>query len=225
MPLSLPATAPSPRRWITVLGAVLLILAVGFCWRAGAGGWSLFDTSSTTEITHELVVERVQAVAKLVSSETTLRDVIVYENTWMGSTKRSLVVVTGRVLAGVDLDRGTDVRIDHQARRIFITIPPAEILAVEVVNLRTYDERAGLWNPFRPADRDTIQQQVRRQLEAAGQQFGMIEHANESARTLLQTLLAQDGYSVEVDIRPRPLTPSTGTMNRRPRAASSGVTG
>lgn len=225
MPLPLPAIARNPRPWFSLFGALLLLLAVGFCWRARAGGWSLFDTSGTTEITHELVVERVQAVAKMVSSETTLRDVIVYENTWMGSTKRSLVVVTGRVLAGVDLDRGTDVRIDHEARRIHITIPPAEILAVEVVNLRTYDERAGLWNPFRPADRDTIQQQVRRQLEAAGQQFGMIEHANESARTLLQTLLAQDGYSVEVEIRPRPLTPSTGMRDGRPDASRSGVTG
>lgn len=185
-------------------------MVVGFCWRATVGGWSLFDTTSRTEVSHELVVERVRAVSKLVSSETTLRDVIVYENTWMGSTKRSLVVVTGRVLAGIDLERGTDVRIDHDARRIHITIPPAEILAVEVVNLRTYDERAGLWNPFRPADRDTIQRQVRQQLEAAGEQFGIVEHANESARTLLQTMLAQDGYTVEVEIRPRPMVPAKG---------------
>ena len=202
--------ARGPRRWLSVLGGLGLLLGVAFCWRITAGGWSLFDTSSRTEVTHELVVERVRAVAKLVSSETTLRDVIVYENTWMGSTKRSLVVVTGRVLAGIDLERGTDVRIDHEARRIYITVPPAEILAVEVVNLRTYDERAGLWNPFRPADRDTIQRQVRRQLEAAGEQFGIVEHANESARTLLQTMLAQDGYSVEVEIRARPMVPAKG---------------
>ena len=199
-----------PRPWTAIAIALVLLLAIGFCWRAGSGGWSLLDTSSETEITHEMVVERVEAVAKLVSSETSLRDVIVYENTWMGSTKRSLVVVTGRVLAGVNLDGGTEVDIDHDARRISITIPPAEILAVEVVNLRTYDERAGLWNPFRPEDRDAIQRQVRRQLETAGEQFGIVEHANESARTLLQTMLAQDGYTVDVTIRARPLTPATG---------------
>lgn len=198
-----------PRVWAGAAIALLILVVVSYCWRAGAG-WSLFDTASTTEITHDLVVEKVQTVAKLVSSETTVRDVIVYENTWMGSTKRSLVVVTGRVLAGVNLERGTDVRIDHDAKRISIAIPPAEILAVEVVNLRTYDERGGLWNPFRPEDRDAIQRQVRTQLESAGEQFGIVEHANESARLLLQTMLAQDGYTVDVEIRARPLTPATG---------------
>ena len=205
--------AADPRRtrlWIGLATGLLILFAAGLCWRAGPGSWSLFDTSSRTTITHDLVVEKVQAVAKLVSSETTLRDVIVYENTWMGSTKRSLVVVTGRVLAGVNLERGTDVQIDHDAKRITITIPPAEILAVEVVNLRTYDERGGLWNPFRPEDRDAIQRQVRTQLESAGEQFGIVDHANQSARLLLQTMLAQDGYTVEVEIRARPLTPATG---------------
>jgi hypothetical protein len=204
--------AADPRRvrlWAGIATALILLVGIGFCWRAGAN-WSLFDTSTRTEITHDLVVEKVQAVAKLVSSETTMRDVVVYENTWMGSTKRSLVVVTGRVLAGVNLERGTDVRIDHDAKRISITIPPAEILAVEVVNLRTYDERGGLWNPFRPEDRDAIQRQVRTQLESAGEQFGIVEHANESARLLLQTMLAQDGYTVDVEVRARPLTPATG---------------
>lgn len=209
MQLSPVTDSRNARLWASIAAAVLVLFAVSYCWRAGAG-WSLFDTSSKTEITHDLVVEKVQAVAKLVSSETTLRDVIVYENTWMGSTKRSLVVVTGRVLAGVDLERGTDVRIDHDAKRISITIPPAEILAVEVVNLRTYDERGGLWNPFRPEDRDAIQRQVRTQLESAGEQFGIVEHANESARLLLQTMLAQDGYTVDVELRARPLTPATG---------------
>ncbi len=207
------SSVPDPRRarlWASIAAAAVILFAVGLCWRAGPGSWSLFDTSSRTEITHDLVVEKVQAVAKLVSSETTLRDVIVYENTWMGSTKRSLVVVTGRVLAGVNLERGTDVRIDHEAKRISIMIPPAEILAVEVVNLRTYDERGGLWNPFRPEDRDAIQRQVRTQLESAGQQFGIVDHANQSARLLLQTMLAQDGYTVDVEIRARPLTPATG---------------
>ncbi len=206
-----PAADPRRTRLLAGIGAALLILfSVGLCWRAGPGSWSLFDTSSKTTITHDLVVEKVQAVAKLVSSETTLRDVIVYENTWMGSTKRSLVVVTGRVLAGVNLEQGTEVKIDHDARRISITIPPAEILAVEVVNLRTYDERGGLWNPFRPEDRDAIQRQVRTQLESAGEQFGIVDHANQSARLLLQTMLAQDGYTVDVEIRARPLTPATG---------------
>jgi hypothetical protein len=73
-----------------------------------------------------------------------------------------------------------------------------------VLDLKTYDERAGLWNPFTPADRDSIQKQVRAQLVKAGEETELLEHANRSAIEMLRTLLAQDGYRVEVTIRGRP---------------------
>ena len=74
----------------------------------------------------------------------------------------------------------------------------------------TYDERGGLWNPFTPADRDAIQRQVRSQLERAGNELGVAEHANRSAKTLLETLLATDGYTVDVSVQSRPIaTPAS----------------
>ncbi|MFL5639586.1 MAG: DUF4230 domain-containing protein [Gemmatimonadaceae bacterium] len=159
---------------------------------------------NATSITHDVVVDQVKAVAKLVSSEATVRDVIVYENTWYGSTKRSLVVVTGRLLAGIDLRDNPDVAIDHANRKITIRIPPAKLIAVEIRDMRTYDERGGLWNPFTREDRDAIQRQARAQLMAAGSQLSLIKHANESAVELLRMLLAKDGYTVDVAVRGQP---------------------
>jgi hypothetical protein len=159
---------------------------------------------ASTKVTHDLVVDRMRTVAKLVSSETTVRDVVIYQNTRFGSTKRTLVVVTGRLLAGINLEANPNVRIDGRSKSIAIELPPAELVGVEVLDLKTYDERAGLWNPFTPADRDSIQKQVRAQLVKAGQETELLEHANRSAIEMLRTLLAQDGYRVEVTIRGRP---------------------
>jgi len=114
------------------------------------------------------------------------------------ATKRALLVVTGRVSAGLDLERGTNVEIDSVGRRIVLTLPPAQILAVEVLDVTTYDERAGLLNPFRPEDRDAIQRQVRTRLEEAARRSGILAHADQSAALLLQQLLGRDGYAVEV---------------------------
>jgi hypothetical protein len=150
------------------------------------------------------VVDRMRTVAKLVSSETTVRDVVIYQNTRFGSTKRTLVVVTGLLLAGINLESNPSVRIDNATKRIAIELPPAELLGVELLDLKTYDERAGLWNPFTPADRDSVQHQVRAQLIKAGNETELLEHANRSAVELLRTLLAQDGYHVDVTIRGRP---------------------
>ena len=184
---------------VLVVVALLILIGFGYCSTRLVPG-AIFGRNATS-ITHDVVVEQVKAVAKLVSSEATVRDVIVYENTWYGSTKRSLVVVTGRLLAGIDLRDNPDVAIDNAKRYITIRIPPAKLIAVEIREMHTYDERGGLWNPFTPEDRDAIQRQARAQLTAAGGQLELLRHANESAVDLLRMLFTKDGYTVDVALR------------------------
>jgi hypothetical protein len=207
--MSAPAT-PSPQgrllRWgltIVVL-AVVLILGV-LVIRSATGAMGRFGQPAEPRITQQTVVERLREVAKLVATEMTLRDVVIYEQTRLMSTKKVLLVVTGKVSAGIDMERGTEVRIDSAEKRITVTLPPAQILSVDVLNVTTYDERAGLLNPFTPEDRDLIQRRIRGQLMAAARQSGILEHADQSAAKVLVQLLARDGYSVEIK---RPLVVS-----------------
>ena len=198
-PLSL--TAPQRRTLGWGLVAIVLLTAVALgvaAVRRVGGVVGRVGGPAPATVQHHTVVERLREVAKLVATEMTLRDVVIYEQTRFGSTKRALLVVTGRVAAGVDLERGVDVRIDSAARRVTVTLPPAEVLSVEVLDVTTYDERAGLLNPFRPTDRDAIQRRTRAQLEAAARRSGILEHADRSAARALETLLARDGYTVEI---------------------------
>ena len=109
--------------------------------------------------------------------------------------------------AGIDLRDSADVSIDSKAKQIRIVIPPAKLMGVEVLDMKTYDESGGLWNPFKPSDRDAIQRQVRAQLGAAGQQTELLRHANTSAAEMLKLLLGKDGYTVEVTTRGTPVGP------------------
>jgi hypothetical protein len=184
------------------LGALLLIgIAVRHLLPLARKAW---PGPGQTTVTQGVVVEQMRAVAKLVTSETTVRDVVVYQNRRLGSTKRSLVVVTGTIMAGIDLDAGTQVDIDHRARQVHIVLPPAKVIGVEVTQLRTYDERSGLWNPFRPEDRDTIYQLARDQLVSGAGELGVTAHAQESARRLLGALIHPDGYEVTVTFSTHP---------------------
>jgi hypothetical protein len=151
-----------------------------------------------TTVDQSVIVERTRAVARLVTSETTLRDVVVYQNRLLGSTKRSLVVVTGKVLSGFDLDRGTEVEVNHEAKVVHVVLPPAAVLGVEITDLRTYDEQRGLWNPFRPADRDSIFRLAREQLARSAGEVELARHTEESARRLLEALVSVEGYRTEV---------------------------
>ena len=194
-----------------LMPGVLAILALGVLLWLGSRETGLaarlLPGRSTTTLDHAVVVERTRAVARLVTSETTLRDVVVYENRLLGSTKRSLVVVTGKVLAGFDLDRGTEVQVDHDAKVVRVVLPPAAVLAVEVTDLKTYDEQRGLWNPFRPADRDAIFRQARAQLVRSAGEVELAKHTEESARELLQALVSVDGYTTEVSFADQPRRP------------------
>ena len=184
-----------PLLWIVVGTVVVACVGIlGLTWLTSR--FSLPPNSTT--VNHSVVVERVQKVAKLVSSETTLRDVIIYEDTWYGSTKRSLVVVTGKVLAGINLDAGNSVQIDEKARRITITLPQPGILGIEITEMKTYDEQRGLWNPFNAADRDALFQRAREQLEQTSRDLKITETARQSARELLESMFTTNGYSVEV---------------------------
>ena len=181
--------------------ALLAIAALGVFLRLGARTMKLTDRlpgRGATTVDQAVIVERTRAVARLVTSETTLRDVVVYRNRLLGSTKRSLVVVTGKVLSGFDLDRGTEVRVDHAAKVVHVVLPPAAVLGVEITDLRTYDEQQGLWNPFRPADRDSIFRLAREQLMRSAGEVELAKHTQESARRLLEALVNADGYRTEV---------------------------
>src|SRR3954469_25895248 len=205
----------SPLRWtrglfllvVAVVLVLLLGLGVGIARRAAS--FSILPKPEPPRVTHDLVVQQLQDVARLVSTEMTLRDVVVYDASRYGFTKRALLVVTGKVSAGIDLGPATNVQIDDASHRITITLPRARLMSVEVLDVRTYDESAGLFNPFRPEDRDAIQRQVRHQLYTAGEQSGLLIHADSAASRVLQELLSRDGYTVNV-VRSAALVPAPG---------------
>ena len=210
-----PVLTPAQRRvlvWGSIvvgLGVVLAIAAAGSITliRRAVGDFA-FGQRAEPRVTQQVVVERLRQVAKLVATEMTLRDVVTYEQTAFRSTKRTLLVVTARVAAGIDLAHSTEVSIDSTTRRITLSLPPAQIMSVDVVNITTYDERAGLWNAFDAEDRDVIQHRIRTQLMVAARQSGILEHADQSAARVLSELLSRDGYTVEIRRPPVPRVPT-----------------
>lgn len=199
------------RREIPRIALFLVLLLTGVAiTRAAAPSIRWPWTASPPKVTHAMVAMRVQDVAKLVSTELTLRDVVTYEQSRFGMHRRGLYVVTGKVLAGIDLTSGVEVKIDDATKRITIGLPRATILAVDVLETKTYDESSGLLFPFKPEDRDLIQRRIREQLHAAGEQSGLLPQADRSARQILSSLLSKDGYAVDVTTRTQLARPPAG---------------
>jgi hypothetical protein len=79
------------------------------------------------------------------------------------------------------------------------------MIAVEVTDLRTYDEQRGLWNPFKPEDRDRIFQLARQQLSRSADQMGLAARAETSAKEMLETMFGVDGWVATVSFRDVPV--------------------
>ena len=194
-----------PRRVFTLgLVAIALVVVAGLglvVLRSVSRAVGAIGSPAPPRMSHEVVVERLKEVAKLVATEMTLRDVVIYEQTRLRSTKRMLLVVSARVSAGINLS-ATKVEIDSAARRITITLPPAQIMSVDVTNVTTYDESAGLWNPFTADDRDEIHRRIRVQLRESAARSGILQHADQAAAKALRDFLSLAGYTVDIN---RPL--------------------
>ena len=206
-----PILSPAQRRtltWGVIAFAIVMLAAGGIALLGRAMRGFTLGPGPAPRVTQDIVVERLREVAKLVASEMTLQDVVTYEQTRYHSTKRTLLVVTARVSAGIDLSHGTEVNIDSATKRITISLPPAQIVSVDVVNVTTYDETAGLWNPFNAGDRDVIQQRIRSHLLVTARQSGILDHADQSAAKVLTELLSRDGYTVEIKRPPLQLKPT-----------------
>lgn len=182
-----------------LIAALLLGLAAG--WALASGGaswWRGWPGPGRTRIEERAILERLQSVASLITTEVALRDVVTYENTRLGSTKRSLVVATGKAMVGFDLANQARARVDAETRTIHLALPRATLLGIDIIQLKTYDESRGLWNPFHPEDRDTIYQLARARLASAAHELGVQEHAQAGARSVLSALFSSSGYAVDV---------------------------
>lgn len=189
--------------WILFGFSLIVIFTVS--WKSS--WFSFFNTEqlNSTRVEQSVVIEQIQKVAKLVTSEVTLRDVMVYENTWYGSTKRSLTVITAKVLAGVNLESGTSVNIDEQSKKITITLPQPIILSTEITDIKTYDEQSGLWNPFKAEDKDKIFRLAREKINNTANELSLTKNSQQNLTELLQTLFNTNGYSVEIIYKQSPL--------------------
>src|SRR5690349_20881329 len=97
------ASSPSPSRliaWLAFVAVCVAMIATGVVFTRGMARLPFLQPPAPPRVTHDLVVEQVRDVARLVSTEMTVRDVVVYEGSRYGLTKRALLVVTGKVQAG-----------------------------------------------------------------------------------------------------------------------------
>lgn len=140
-------------------GITLLIgIVIGFIISVGIYFAIISHTSPIDKkppiISHDTALERVREVAKIVSVEYYMADLVSYKNSrmWPFSDQKILVIAKAKILAGFDLAKGVTVTIQspslqnpsssnqtlqenhtpsNSKSQLIITLPPPEIIAIQ----------------------------------------------------------------------------------------------
>jgi hypothetical protein len=207
-----------PRRQ-TEGSATRLLLALTACVLAIilAGGWMvqrrIAETKSAAFAIADRVMEAIQVrpkvivgrktiveqqsdVLQLVTTEKTITEHRRIDDSWLHSTKTLEIECDFVVRVGFDLSKPFVVEVNRTTSALRVTMPPAEILAVDLRDVRFPHEEDGLWNKLTPADREEAVRNLRTEVEQRMKKSDLLAQARISAEKRLTDLLATGGRSV-----------------------------
>jgi len=118
---------------------------------------------------------------------------------WQDS-QSGLFIVRGKVLAGLDLDKLHADNVNIVDGKVLISLPPLEILSVDLENIEVYDIQTGSFNllPVDKAVFKTVQEEAKKQVLASACKAQILDHANRQAQTQLENLFALTQTQVSV---------------------------
>lgn len=186
-------------RWLTVL---LLCAAAGF------GGWYYRDRGADDAhevLSREGVLMQIKKVNRLESTAFYIDTIIRTEKKgnwrmlWQDA-QSGIFIVRGKVLAGLDLDKLTAENVNIVDGKVILSLPPVEILSVDLENIEVYDMKTGSFNLL-PADKGvfkTVQERARAQVLASACKADILQHANRQAQLQLENLFALTQTQVSV---------------------------
>ncbi len=174
---------------------VALLLAVAAGWVVFFRGGSRIDISQPTVIHHIQQLQRLETVVYSMEKIVTGSQ----ENAYlprMLAGERILLIVHGEVVAGIDLGRLDESKIDITGRRIEIELPPAEVFSTRLDNERTrvYSRETGLFTAPDPNLESEVRREAERQIRQSALEGGILKTAAENGRTTMSGLLEGLGF-------------------------------
>ncbi|MCW6661731.1 DUF4230 domain-containing protein [Aerococcaceae bacterium NML201209] len=178
------------------VGRVVLLLIVGgvgiFMWN------TMFNQSSTTNITATLIGNRIEEARDLITERYYYTNTGLFENQrefygWkVPFTRKSfLVSYDGLVHAGIDL---SEMKVEVKHKTITVTLPPAKIIAHEIDehSLKVFDEDSSIFNPIQITDYQQFMLDQQEAIEQKASERNFLAEADKTARKAIEDLLLFD---------------------------------
>ena len=189
--------AKKPRKGIRMLKRRLILIVVVLCILlacfAGGALWS--QRRTRTEITSDLISQRLNAISELATVEYYYTNMGKFENQvdfygWkVPLTKKSFIVsYDGVIKAGIN---AANLKTEINGNTITVTLPPSEILSHQIDDdsLEIFDESKNIFNPLRIEDYTSFSADQKAGIEQRAIDNGLLVEASEKAKSAVRELL------------------------------------
>ncbi len=192
------------KKWFS--GSLMLAAFVAAAYGAWLAGKSTAGAAKAQEVvSREGVLMQIKKLNRLESTAFYIDTVIRTEKkgNWFAlwqDGQKGLFLAKGRVLAGIDLDKLTTNDVNVVDGKVIISLPPVEILSVDLDNLEVYDLRSGtLGLPVADTSvLNRVQQEAKTQVLQNACKADILAHAQNQSQLQLETLFALTQTPVSV---------------------------
>ncbi|WP_195866567.1 DUF4230 domain-containing protein [Aerococcus urinae] len=195
------------RRFKKFLGVLVIIL--GLLAAAFIGGHYLGKQDSQTEITSELVGNRLEQAKELTTTKYFYTNTASFENqrkfyNWKlpFTTKKFIVSYDGVIHVGIDLS-AIDVKVQDQT--IAVTLPEVKILShdIDSDSVKVFDEEASIFNKMTVDDYANFTNEQKKASEEEAKDKGLLEAAKQNTERTIKEILnmdptIQENYTINV---------------------------
>lgn len=191
-------TYHAPQTNIGVLGVGLLL--GGFTTLLLIRAFSKNKPKDDSNDSSHTVLESIEKVFKIVSTEGYFQEIYNYEQTKklfkiIPSTKRALVVVKAKVLIGYDMKK-SKWEFDNKTQQInIVEFPQPEMLSIEP-EYKYYHIEEDLFNVINREDLHKIQVEAKKQIVRAVEKSELKQIANDQMKLLLTEMLNASQWTI-----------------------------
>ena len=177
------------------------------------GMYSIFDKyaafgESKTIENHEVLLEKIHTVLKLVTIEGDFSEIYDYKDYVVTDAwpfrKTAIIKVNAKVAVGYNLEN-LKVHIDETNRTVQITnFPEAEIISIEH-DLEYYDMKQGLFNVITTEDVTQMSEQAKKFIEEKAlksELFNRVDQRQTEVEGMLGFIFQNTGWKLEVKANP-----------------------
>lgn len=146
------------------------------------------------------VEKQLSLCQELVTAKYRYSDIVTLKKSYAFSKSYSIVKYTGIVRGGISDLMFCKINISPDGKKVYITLPPVEILGNEIVSMEVFDEQRSIFVPITTQEIfDEIQKAKDETLEEIIAEGFLKEAKNYAIRIITQMMLASGFETVEVN--------------------------